>query len=465
MNDDVHALVLAAGEGSRMKSDVPKVCHRCFGEPMLVHGMRALERAGVDRIHVVVGEGKEDVRPLLPPLVDSVEQEEPLGTADAVREGLEGGAVPGEALLLVTCGDIPGVRPETYRDVLEHYADSSADLLVLTARVDDPADYGRVVTGEDGRVRRIVEAADASEQQRAIRRINAGILCGRARTFREGLPRLEPDNEAGEYYLTDLVEIVNEDGGRVGSFDVEDAWEVTGINTRRQLVEFEREGYRKRNRTLLEQGVTIRDPDRVKLGPWVDCERDVEIEGDVTVLGESAIGAGSRLEGPSRLRNVEVGRECEIVQSQLRESRLGNHVRVGPFAHVRPDTQVEDDVRLGNFVEIKNASVGEGTNIAHLSYIGDARIGRNVNVGAGTITCNYDGYDKHVTQIDDDTFVGSNTAFVAPVTIGEGALIGAGSTITRDVPPHSLALTRADQEIREEWVRDVWEPMKSRTSP
>lgn len=464
MSDDAHALVLAAGEGSRMQSEVPKVCHRCFGEPMLVHVMRSLDRADVDRTHVVLGEGKEEVRPLVPPPVNSVEQTEPLGTADAVREGLNQAAIPDDALLLVTCGDIPGVRPGTYRDALASFRADPDDLLVLTTRLEDPADYGRVLTDGEGRVRRIVEAADATEEQRRVRRVNAGILCGRAGTFREGIPRLTPDNEAGEYYLTDLVEIVNEDGGSVGSFDVEDAWEVTGINTRRQLVEFERAGYRKRNRTLLEAGVTIRDPDRVKLGPWVECERDVEIEGDVTVLGQSSLGAGSRLVGSSRLRDVRLGRECEVVQSELKESELGDHVRVGPFCHVRPGTRVDTGVRLGNFVEIKNASVGEGTNIAHLSYVGDAEIGRNVNVGAGTITCNYDGYDKHETHIGDDTFVGSNTAFVAPVTVGEGALIGAGSTITRDVPPYSLALTRAEQELREEWVREVWEPMKSRSS-
>jgi len=464
MSENVHALVLAAGEGSRMNSDVPKVRHRCFGEPMLVHVMRSLQRAGTGDLHVVVGEGKQQVEPLLFPGVRSVEQEEPRGTADAVGEALRKGAIPDEALLLVTCGDIPGVRPDTYEEVLRRYREDDVDLLVLTTRLEDPGEYGRVVTGEDDRVLRIVEAADATEQQRNIRRVNTGILCGRARRFREGLPRLRPDNQAGEYYLTDLVEVVNDDGGRVAAVDVSEPWEVTGINTRSQLVAFEREGCRRRARSLLEDGVTLHDPDRAKIGPWVECARDVEIEGDVVVWGESVLGEGSRLEGSSRLREVRLGRDCEVVQSNLRGSVLGDRVRVGPFCHVRPGTRVGDDVRLGNFVEIKNAEVGDDTSIAHLSYVGDARIGRDVNIGAGTITCNYDGYDKNTTRIGDGTFVGSNTAFVAPVTVGEGALIGAGSTITRDVPPDSLALSRADQEIREDWVRDVWKPMKSRSS-
>ncbi|MFB6355909.1 MAG: DapH/DapD/GlmU-related protein, partial [bacterium] len=294
-------------------------------------------------------------------------------------------------------------------------------------------------------------------KQRGIDLINTGVMCGQTEVFRKWLPECESDNESGEIYLTDVIRLVNNDGGTVRSIEHDNAWEVTGINRRRQLVEFEREGYERKIESLWNTGVTIHDPDRVKIGPWVNVESDVELEGDVTIRGESRIGSGTIIEGNTIIENSYIGTNNTIVQSHIRDASTGDEVQIGPYSHVRPGTAVEDDVRLGNFVEIKKSTIQSHTNVAHLSYVGDAEIGEDVNVGAGTITCNYDGKEKHKTTIESDVFIGSNTELVAPVTVGEGALIGAGSTVTRDVPPRSLALSRVDQENREGWVNDFWE--------
>jgi bifunctional UDP-N-acetylglucosamine pyrophosphorylase/glucosamine-1-phosphate N-acetyltransferase len=457
---EVHGVVLAAGKGTRMNSDVPKVLHECFGEPMIQHVLRALDRSDISKRTAILGTGKESVEAVLPDDVNVVGQTDQLGTGHAARQFMEETDPDSDDVVLVACGDIPGIRPSTYSRVIETVADEGDGLAVLTAEVDDPEGYGRVVTDDGDSIERIVEHDDAGERVRQINEINTGIIAARASVLSDLLPELSNDNAAGEYYLTDVVELFRERGGDARAVRADDSWEVTGINTRRQLVEFEREGHRRRNEALLDQGVTVRDPDRVKIGPWVEVERDVVLEGDVTVYGESSIGSGSRLTGRVTVAFAQLGRETEVTDSTIRHARLGDRVRVGPYCHVRPGTVVENDVRLGNFVEIKNSSVDSDTNIAHLSYVGDADVGSDVNVGAGTITCNYDGYDKHRTTIDDGVFIGSNTEMVAPVTIGEGAMIGAGSTVTKDVPPYSLSLCRAEETIREDWVEEVWRPRK-----
>ena len=460
MEAEPTAVVLAAGKGTRMKSDLPKVLHECFGEAMITHVCRSLRRSRIPRQIAVLGTGKQQVENVLRESVETVEQKQQKGTGHAVQQAVEELNMADEVPLIVTCGDIPGIRPETYESVVKQMLEGEADAVVLTSRLDDPSGYGRVVCSDQGLVEQIVEDADASSDQKQIKLVNTGIICATAGTFRKQLPQLSNDNESGEYYLTDVIGLIRNDGGRVESVEVQDNWEITGINTRRQLVEFEQEGYRRQNQHFLDNGVTVRDPQRVKIGPWVEIGEDVELEGDVTIIGESTVGRGSRICGRVQVTDSVIGEENDIRDSTLSSARLGNGVRVGPYCHVRPGTEVGDGVRLGNFVEIKKSTVQSHTNIAHLSYIGDAEVGADVNVGAGTITCNYDGYEKHKTTIEDHVFIGSNSELVAPVTVGEGAMIGAGSTVTEDVPKDSLYLSRAGETIRKQWVEEVWRPRK-----
>lgn len=451
MTDSVTPVVLAAGKGTRMQSETPKVLHSCFGEPMLTHVLRSLSRASTGTPRVVLGSGRGEVRSRIEKDFREVVQEEQFGTGHAVRTALESSSMEDGGSLLVTCGDIPGIRPGTFDALVEAYRASEADLMLLTTRLDDPEGYGRVKKEDSGAVSAIVEEADASPKEKKIDRINTGVMIGRTSVYRNYLTDLDADNEQGELYLTDLVELLNDDGRPVDHYEVEDSWEVTGINTRRDLVTFEEEGYRRRARSLLDEGVTVRSPDSVRIGPWVTVEEDVELEGSVTVQGESHLGTGVTVRGDTFIVDSEVGSGSFVDRSTIKSSRIGSDVTVGPYTHVRPDCEVGDGVRLGNFVELKKTQVGTHSKIPHLSYVGNAEIGCEVNIGAGTIFCNYDGENKYRTTIRDGAFVGSNVEIVAPVTIGENVTLAAGSTITEDVPDESLGVGRSRQENIEEW--------------
>jgi bifunctional UDP-N-acetylglucosamine pyrophosphorylase/glucosamine-1-phosphate N-acetyltransferase len=459
MSENRYGVVLAAGKGTRMNSSLPKVCHRCFGEPMLIHVLRSLDKSKCVNTTVVVGAGRKRVESVLPEGVEAVEQEKQLGTGDALASALGKGDIPDEAIVLVTCGDIPGVRPQTY-DKIYNKCEEGSDLVLLGCGVDDPSGYGRVVVDSDGMVEKIVEEKEATSDEKKINLINTGILAAKASLWRRYLPKISADNEAGEYYLTDVIEMVVADKGQVQLATVKDSWEVSGINTRSRLVEFEKIGFQRRAEELLDSGVTVHDPERVKIGPWVEIEQDVEIEGDVEIIGPCSVDSGTSITGPTRISFSDIGPDNNIIRSQITDAKTGSRVSVGPFCHVRPRTVVKDDVRLGNFVEIKKSKIESETNVAHLSYIGDASIGSNVNVGAGTITCNYDGYEKHRSVIEDDVFVGSNCELIAPVTVNAGAIIGAGTTLTDDVPPRSLAISRVEQKIHKNWVTEKWKPRK-----
>ncbi len=461
MSKKPQAVVLAAGKGTRMNSELPKVCHRCFGEPIIVHVLRGLRRSGVANSTVVVGEGKGQVKDLLPEGTPTVEQPRQLGTGDALRVALENRDFSPETPLVVVLGDIPGIRPPTFERLADRFVEEDAELVLLSTHKQDPTGYGRIVREDSGTVRRIVEEEEATSRERSINLVNTGVMCAAAGTFQRLLPELEPNNEAGEYYLTDVVGKLTQEAKRVVHEQVEDDWEVTGINTRRQLVDFERRGYRRVIDRLFEQGVTVHDPNRVQVGPWVEVGEDVVLEGNVKIVGVSRIGSGTRVSGDCFVVDSVLGEQNRVERSRIEGARLGKEVRVGPYCHVRPGTEVGDRVRLGNYVEIKNSTVGSDTNVAHLSYVGDAELGERVNVGAGTITCNYDGRQKHRTVVEDEVFIGSNSQLVAPVHVAEGAMIGAGTTVTQDVPPFSLALSRVDQENRENWVREVWKKRHS----
>lgn len=452
MSSTIYPVVLAAGKGTRMQSERPKVLHTCFGEPLLTHVLRSLDRAQLASPYVVLGEGREEVRSTIDRDFREVLQERQLGTGHAVQQVVESENFDLDDTLLVTCGDIPGIRPETFENLVDSHRQSDADLTLMITRLDDPDGYGRVkITEPDDRIVDIVEDADATPEEKAIKRVNTGVMIGGYEMFDTFLPRLQDDNEQGELYLTDVVSLLNEQDRVVDYHEVEDSWEVSGLNTRRDLVNFERTGYRRRAKKLLDRGVTVRDPDRVRIGPWVDVERDVDLHGSVTVEGVSRLGEDVTVRGDTRIVDAEIGKGTTIEKSVVKSSRIGSDVTVGPYTHVRPGCDVGDGVRLGNFTELKKTQIGTRSKVPHLSYVGDAEIGSEVNVGAGTIFCNYDGENKSQTTIKDGAFIGSNVEIIAPVTVGEGATIGAGSTITDDVPDGSLGLGRARQENIKGW--------------
>lgn len=435
-----------------MRSDLPKVLHTIGGKPMLQHVYERALELSPSTVAIVYGHGAEQV---LGRFSDWsavwVEQALQLGTGHAVQQALA--YLQDDALVLVLYGDVPLLRRETLERLVSIVGENALGL--LTAVVNDPTGYGRIVRDSQGWVVRIVEEKDASAAEKKIREVNTGILAAPACRLKAWLERLDNDNAQGEYYLTDIVAMAVADGVAVETLCVADEDEVAGVNSKRQLAELERVYQRRQADALLAQGVTLRDPARFDLRGKIEAiGRDVEI--DVNVLLEGSIYIGNRVRiGPNViLRDVVIGDGVEILANSLIErARIGAHCRIGPFARIRPETVLAEEVHIGNFVEVKQSSIGKGSKVNHLSYIGDSEIGAGVNVGAGTITCNYDGVNKHKTIIEDGAFIGSDTQLVAPVRVGRDATIGAGSTITEDAPPGKLTLSRCRQVTIEHWQR------------
>jgi len=449
--EDLTVIVLAAGQGSRMRSALPKVLHDLAGRPLLAHVLDTARRLAPARIVVVHGHGGERVRAAFPePDLTWVHQARQLGTGHAVAEAMA--AVRPAGTVLVLYGDVPLLTPGTLQDLLERRAE--APLALLTARVRDPHGYGRIVRDERGALRAIVEEKDANAAERAIDEVNTGVMAADARGLERWLASLDNDNAQGEYYLTDVVAMAVSEGEPVASVHPREPDEFLGVNDRRQLAHLERLYQGRQARTLMDAGVTLRDPARLDVRGRVQAASDVRIDVDVVLEGEVVLGEGVEIGPFCHLKDVTLGAGCRVLSHSVLESVTADAgVTIGPFARLRPGTHLASGVKVGNFVELKNARVGEGSKINHLSYVGDAEVGRDVNIGAGTITCNYDGANKHRTVIGDGAFIGSDTQLVAPVTIGEGATIGAGSTITRDAPPHALTLSRVPQKTREGWRR------------
>ncbi|ROR34326.1 bifunctional UDP-N-acetylglucosamine diphosphorylase/glucosamine-1-phosphate N-acetyltransferase GlmU [Inmirania thermothiophila] len=449
MSAPLHVVILAAGRGRRMRSARPKVLHRLGGEPLLAHVLRAAAPLG-GRIHVVHGHGGEAVRAAFDGAeVAWVHQREQLGTGHAVAQALP--AVPDEARVLVLCGDVPLIGTATLRALLEAAADGVG---VLTVELADPTGYGRIVRDAAGRVRAIVEERDADEAVRALREVNTGILTAPASPLRRWLGALSRDNAQGEYYLTDIVGLAVAEGVPVTALPCADPWEVAGVNDRAQLAALERVLQRRRAAALMAAGASLADPARVEIRGEVTVGRDVEIDVGVVLEGRVVLGEGARVGPFCVLRDTEVGPGA-VVEAfcHLEGARIGAEARVGPYARLRPGAELAEAVHVGNFVEVKNARLGRASKANHLAYLGDAEIGARVNIGAGTITCNYDGARKHRTVIEDEAFIGSDTQLVAPVRVGRGATVGAGSTITRDVPPGGLTLSRVPQQTVPHWQR------------
>jgi bifunctional UDP-N-acetylglucosamine pyrophosphorylase/glucosamine-1-phosphate N-acetyltransferase len=444
-------IVLAAGKGTRMKSAMPKVLHRLAGKPLLAHVLDTGMQLSPASITVVIGHGAEQIRHAITHPVNWALQSEQLGTGHAVQQGLDG--IDDDDTVLITYGDVPLTRVSTFQALLDVCDESTIGLLTLM--LDEPSGYGRVLR-EGGAVVGVVEQKDATPDQLSISEINAGVVTIRGGNLRDLLSRLGNDNAQGEYYLTDIFSLAVKDGLGIRAVHPTDAWEVDGVNSRSQLARLERLHQHHLAEQLMDAGVSLADPARIDIRGTLKTGRDVSIdvncvfEGDC-VLGDNVeIGPNCLISGSSIADNTSILANCVI-----EEASVGSHAHVGPFARLRPGTRTDSGIRIGNFVETKNAQVGEGSKINHLSYVGDSTVGKNVNIGAGTITCNYDGANKHQTVIGDNAFIGSNSALVAPVTICEGATVGAGSTITRNVPADRLSLTRARQTDIENWTRPV----------
>ncbi len=444
------ALILAAGEGSRMKSDTPKVAHRVLGVPMVRLVVDAARGAGCGRVVVVTGHGADAVEALLEDF-EVVRQDEQLGTGHAVKcaAGLLAG-VGGS--LVVLSGDTPLMRPETIAGLIAVRESSGSAMTLLTAELTDPTGYGRIVRSRDGEVEEIVEDRDASPQQRALTEVNTGTYCFDASVLFAHLERLSNDNAQGEYYLTDMVSVFRAEGLTVSAVLVEDPLDTLGVNSRVQLAEATKVLQRRVNRAHMLAGVTMVDPDLVWISPGVEIGRDVEIWPMSFLAGATRVGDGASIGPDTRVTDSRVGARATVDSSVVVGAIIGDGATVGPAAYLRPGTTLGANAKAGSCVEIKNSTVGDGSKVPHLSYIGDTTIGEDVNVGAGTITCNFDGTAKHRTVIGDGAFIGSDTMLVAPVEIGKDAATGAGSTITCDVPAGSLAVERSDQRVIEGWA-------------
>jgi len=446
----LYVIVLAAGQGKRMRSSLPKVLHRLAGRPLLAYVLDAARTLGVQGIVVVHGHGGGDVRAAFGgDDLRWVEQAEQLGTGHAVAQALP--AVPGDADVLVLNGDVPLVRGELLHALA---AAARGGLAIASCDIGDASGYGRVVRDAAGKVRRIVEHKDASAQELGIREWYAGFLAAPARRLAAWISGLKSDNAQREYYLTDVIGLAAAEGVAVEAVKALDRWEVAGVNSKGELAALERELQRRAAERLLGDGVTLADPARIDVRGTLQCGRDVWI--DVNCVFEGAVRLGDRVRiGPNCvIRNATIAADSEVQAfSLLDEAEIGARCRIGPYARLRPGASLAEDVHIGNFVEVKASRIGAGSKANHLSYIGDSEVGARVNVGAGTITCNYDGARKHRTVIEDDCFIGSDATLVAPVTIAKGSYVGAGSTISKDTPPGQLTVARAKQVSLPSWKR------------
>ena len=452
MNSKLEILILAAGKGTRMRSDLPKVLHKLAGKPLLGHVVDTAHALGAVQTCVVYGFGGEAVpQAMADDKLTFVLQAEQHGTGHAVKQALP--HLADDSVTLVLYGDVPLTHVLTLQPLVA--AAQAGKLGLLTVTLAHPDGYGRIVR-ESGAVTRIVEHKDASPAERAIQEVNTGILAVATRHLRQWIDTLKNDNAQGEYYLTDIIALAVSDGVTVETHQPAFEWEVLGVNSKAQLAELERVHQNEIAQALLNEGVTLFDPARLDVRGSLACGRDVVIDVNCVFEGQVELGDGVQVGANCVLRNVTVAAGTRIdAFTLIDDARIGEANRLGPFSRIRPGTTLARDVHVGNFVEIKNSQIDDGSKVNHLSYIGDTTMGKKVNIGAGTITCNYDGAYKHRTVIEDDVFVGSDTQLVAPVTVGKGATLGAGTTLTRDAPAGELTLSRAKQITISGWVRPV----------
>ncbi|MGE0114543.1 MAG: bifunctional UDP-N-acetylglucosamine diphosphorylase/glucosamine-1-phosphate N-acetyltransferase GlmU [Steroidobacteraceae bacterium] len=446
-------VILAAGQGKRMKSNLPKVLQPLAGEPLLAHVLRAAQALQAADIHVVYGNRGDQVRDAF--AEQSIKwalQAEQLGTGHALAQAMP--AIADEQIVLVLYGDVPLIRPQTLRPLLDAVARGAVGL--LSAKLVDPTGYGRVVRNNAGQVVRIVEHKDANAKERAIDEVNTGLLAANAAQLKRWLSQLKNDNAQGEYYLTDIVTMAVRDGVSVEAVLSPSEAEVLGVNDKVQLAEVESHLRRWRATELMSQGATLADPARVDIRGQVTVGKDVFIDVNVVFIGSVHLDDGVRIGPNCFLKDTRVGAGTELFANCVSDRAvIGPNCNIGPFARLRPDAELADHVHIGNFVEVKKSRIGSGSKANHLTYIGDSTVGAQVNIGAGTVTVNYDGVNKWRTEIGDNAFIGSGSMLVAPVKVGAGANTGAGSTITRDAPEGKLTLARARQVTLEGWKRPV----------
>lgn len=442
-------VILAAGKGVRMNSDAPKVLHRLAGKPLIEHVVQAARE--LDPSKIVIVYGQEPVREHFAGAgLSFVLQEPQLGTGHAVQQALP--ALNANDLTLVLYGDVPLIQPRTLRAMLQN----ERALTLLTLHMPNPFGYGRIVRDAKEQVARIVEEKDATPNEREIKEVNTGILCASTKNLAAWVTGLSNNNAQREYYLTDIVALAVESGASIETVRPAHDWEPMGVNSKEQLAQLERIYQLEYAKKLMAKGVTLLDPARFDVRGELDCGRDVAIDVNCVFEGRVTIADGAQIGANCAIKNTHIGPGSHILPNcVIEDARINANCRVGPFARIRPGTVLDAEAHIGNFVEVKASRIGAKSKANHLSYVGDTEVGRNVNIGAGTITCNYDGANKHKTVIEDDVFIGSDTQLVAPVKVGKGATIGAGATITKNAPPEQLTLSRAPQVSIEGWKRPV----------
>ena len=444
------SVILAAGMGTRMKSKMPKVLHKVCGKPLSKWVIDASKAAGADKVCAVVGHKAETVKEVLGDVCEFALQAEQKGTGHAVMQAIDViKNSKGEVVILN--GDTPLITAETINKAIEYHKNNGNQATVITAILDDATGYGRIVRDNDGSVLKIVEQKDASEEEKKINEVNSGMYVFDAQSLVYALDKITPNNAQGEYYLTDTLEILLSAGKKIGGYAISDNDEIRGINDRVQLNEAEKIMQKRINEYHMRNGVTMRNPESVYIEDGVEIGNDTEICQNVTIKSGTKIGSDCVIGSGSMLNRAVIHDGVDVLSSVILESEVDEGTHVGPFAYIRPNCHVGKEVKVGDFVELKNSNIDYGTKISHLTYIGDSDVGKRVNFGCGTVTCNYDGKKKYRTTIGDDCFVGCNTNFVSPINVGDGVYIAAGSTITEDIPENSLSIARARQVNKEGW--------------
>lgn len=451
-------IILAAGQGTRMRSSTPKVLHTIGGKPMLQHVIESCQELDVDKIAIIYGHGGEQVQQVIntanitnnAETLVWIQQKEQKGTGHAVAQAES--YIDDEAVVIIAYGDVPLIKTEVLSQLANKLEE--ATLVVLTVVQDDPTGYGRIVRNPQGKIESIIEHKDANQEQLEIKEVNTGFIAARGRDLKRWLNDITPNNSQGEYYLTDCVALAVKEGGIVDALICDDPLEAEGVNDRIQQVKIERAYQAMQARKLLEAGVTLYDADRIDIRGKLEAGKDVCIDVNNVFIGNVKLGNRVIIESGCVIKDAQIGDDCLVKANSVIDSAIiENNCDIGPFARVRPDTFIKENAKVGNFVEIKKSVIGKGSKVSHLSYIGDTQMGEDVNIGAGTITCNYDGVNKHLTTIGDRVFIGSDSQLVAPVSVGDDATIGAGSTITKEAPAGELTLSRSKQLTIKGWKK------------
>jgi len=449
--DNRYAVILAAGQGTRMKSSLYKVLHPVCGKPMVQHVLDQVTQLSLSKVVTIVGHGAEKVKSELSDKTEYALQSEQLGTAHAVMQAasfLENE----EGTTIVICGDTPLITANTMSALLAHHQETNAKATILTANAEDPTGYGRIVRNQEGTVEKIVEHKDATDAERTITEINTGTYCFDNKELFKALNNVSNDNVQGEYYLPDVIEILQKEGKVISAYQTASFEETLGVNDRIALSQAEKIMKQRINKEHMRNGVTIIDPDNTYISVDAKIGRDTTIYPGTMIIGETVIGEECVIGPNTEIKNCNIDYKTAIRQSVAHDSKIGSEVQIGPFAHIRPSSNISDEVKIGNFVEVKKSTMGKGSKASHLSYIGDAEVGSDVNLGCGSITVNYDGKNKFLTKIEDGAFIGCNSNLIAPVTVGKGAYVAAGSTVTNDVPEKALTVARARQVNKENYV-------------